>query len=114
MSLLAPNRRHVDQAAGSGLLRSVRLFRLFLAEQTDPEKFYTSLAEDAVRQVAEYGGLGGQTVVDVGGGGGWFTAAFRARGAHCYLFEPDPAELGLRTAAPAVRRPSSAGSGSNR
>jgi len=78
MSLLAPNRRHVDQAAGSGLLRSVRLFRLFLAEQTDPEKFYTSLAEDAVRQVAEYGRLGGQTVV-----------------------EPDPAELRLRAGAPA-------------
>jgi len=102
MSLLAPIRRHrVDQAARSGLLRSVRLFRLFLAEQTDPEKFYTSLAEDAVWQVAEHGGLDGQTVVDVGGGGGWFTAAFRARGAHCYLFEPDPAELYFRTAAPA-------------
>jgi SAM-dependent methyltransferase len=101
MSLLAPNRRHRDdQAAPSGLLRSVRLFRLFLAEQADPETFYTSLAEDAVRQVAEHGGLGGRTVVDVGGGGGWFTAAFRARGAHCYLFEPDPAELRLRTAAP--------------
>jgi 2-polyprenyl-3-methyl-5-hydroxy-6-metoxy-1,4-benzoquinol methylase len=83
MSLLAPiRRRRVDQAASSGVLRSVRLFRLFLAEQADPEKFYTSLAEDAVRQVAEYGGLPGQTVVDVGGGGGWFTAAFRARGAN--------------------------------
>ncbi|MGH3200518.1 MAG: class I SAM-dependent methyltransferase, partial [Streptosporangiaceae bacterium] len=46
-----------------------------------------------------YGELEGRTVVDVGGGGGWFTAAFRARGAHCYLFEPDPAELRLRTAA---------------
>ena len=102
MSLLAPIRRHrVDQAARSGLLRSVRLFRLFLAEQTDPEKFYTSLAEDAVWQVAEHGGLDGQTVVDVGGGGGWFTAAFRTRGANCYLFEPDPVELCLRTAAPA-------------
>ena len=102
MSLLAPIRRHrADQAASSGLLRSVRLFRLFLAEQTDPEKFYASLAEDAVRQVAEHGELGGRTVVDVGGGGGWFTAAFRARGAHCYLFEPDLAELHLRTAAPA-------------
>jgi SAM-dependent methyltransferase len=102
MSLLAPIRRHrSDQAAPSGLLRSVRLFRLFLAEQTDPETFYASLAEDAVRQVAEHGGLDHRTVVDVGGGGGWFTAAFRARGAHCYLFEPDPAELYLRTAAPA-------------
>jgi len=102
MSLLAPIRRHrVDPAASSGVLRSVRLFRLFLAEQADPEKFYTSLAEDAVRQVAGHGELGGRTVVDVGGGGGWFTAAFRARGAHCYLFEPDPAELRLRAAEPA-------------
>ena len=102
MSLLAPIRRHrADQTASSGLLRSVRLFRLFLAEQSDPETFYASLAEDAVRQVAEHGALDGRTVVDVGGGGGWFTAAFRTRGAHCYLFEPDLAELYLRTAAPA-------------
>ena len=107
MSLLAPIRRHragqaagSGQAASSGLLRSVRLFRLFLAEQSDPEKFYAGLAEDAVGQVAEHGGLHGRTVVDVGGGGGWFTAAFRARGAHCYLFEPDPAELSRRTATP--------------
>jgi SAM-dependent methyltransferase len=102
MSLLAPIRRpRADQAARSGLLRSVRLFRLFLAEQSDPETFYASLAEDAVGQVAEHGELDGRTVVDVGGGGGWFTAAFRARGANCYLFEPDPAELYLRTVAPA-------------
>ena len=102
MSLLAPIRRHrVDQAASSGVLRSVKLFRLFLAEQADQETFYASLAEDAVRQVAEHAELGGRTVVDVGGGGGWVTAAFRARGAHCYLFEPDPAELYLRTTAPA-------------
>ena len=101
MSLLAPiRRRPAAQAKSSGLLRSVRLFRLFLAEQAEPEKFYAGLAEDAVRQVAEHGELSGRTVVDVGGGGGWFTAAFRARGAHCYLFEPDPAELFFRTAAP--------------
>jgi SAM-dependent methyltransferase len=103
MSLLAPiRRRRADQAAArSGVLRSIRLLRLFLAEQADPETFYASLAEDAVRQVAEHAELGGRTVVDVGGGGGWFTAAFRARGAHCYLFEPDPAELYFRTSAPA-------------
>jgi SAM-dependent methyltransferase len=102
MSLLAPiRRRRGKQAARSGLLRSIRLFRLFLAEQTDRETFYASLAEDAVGQVAEHRDLGGRTVVDVGGGGGWFTAAFRARGANCYLFEPDRAELGLRAAGPA-------------
>src|SRR5947208_12412207 len=103
MSLRAPIRRHrVDQATRSGLLRSVRLFRLFMAEQTDPERFYASLAEDAVQQVAEHCELDGQTVVDIGGGGGWFTAAFQARGAHSYLFEPDPTELHSRAdAAPA-------------
>ena len=101
LSLMAPIRRpSADQAAPAGLRRSVRLFRLFLAEQSDPEMFYASLAEDAVQQVAEHAELGGRTVVDVGGGGGWFTAAFRARGAHCYLFEPDPAELSFRTATP--------------
>src|ERR1700721_3668876 len=99
MSLLAPFRRR--RAAASGLRRSVRLFRLFLAEQSDPEKFYGSLAEDAVQQVAEHAELGGRTVVDVGGGGGWFTAAFRARGASCYLFEPDPDELHSRSTPPA-------------
>src|SRR5580700_154470 len=98
MSLLAPFRRR--RAASSGLRRSVRLFRLFLAEQTDPDAFYASLASDAVDQMAPHIDLAGRTVVDVGGGGGWFTAAFRARGAHCYLFEPDPAELSFRTAAP--------------
>ncbi len=102
MSLLAPSRRRAaDGAAGRGLVRSWRLFRLFLAEQADPEAFYTALAEDAVRQVAEHAALDGATVVDVGGGGGWFTAAFRARGANCFLFDPDPAELRGRGAAPA-------------
>lgn len=77
----------------SGLLRSVRLFRLFRHEQLDPELFYSALAEDAVDQVSGYAAVAGQTVIDVGGGAGYFTAAFRRRGAHCYLVEPDLAEL---------------------
>ena len=102
MGLLAPDRRRGgDQVTSTGLARSVRLFRLFLVEQSDPERFYAGLAADAVRQVAEHTGLAGQTVVDIGGGGGWFTAAFRAAGAHCYLFEPDPAELFSRAEVPA-------------
>jgi SAM-dependent methyltransferase len=76
-----------------GLARSVSLFRLFLREQTEPGRFYRSLAEDAVNQVAAYGEPAGKTVVDIGGGPGYFTAEFRARGADCFLFEPDPAEL---------------------
>ena len=58
MSLMAPTSRQcADQATPVGLRRSVRLFRLFLAEQSDPEKFYSSLAEDAVQQVAEHAEL---------------------------------------------------------
>jgi SAM-dependent methyltransferase len=79
--------------ARQGLSRSVRLFRQFLREQAEPGLFYGSLAEDAVEQLAAYGETAGQTVVDIGGGAGYFTQEFRARGADCYLFEPDPAEL---------------------
>jgi SAM-dependent methyltransferase len=83
-----------------GLLRSVRLFRLFRKEQTDPESFYAALAEDTVGQIEDYCDLTGRTVVDVGGGPGHFTAAFAERGARCYLFEPDSAEMLSRGPAP--------------
>ncbi|MBO8190923.1 class I SAM-dependent methyltransferase [Streptomyces oryzae] len=73
--------------------RSVALFRAFLREQSDPEFCYGLLARDAVRQVERYVPLEGRTVVDVGGGSGHFTEEFRRRGAHCFLFEPDPEEL---------------------
>jgi SAM-dependent methyltransferase len=94
-----------DRAASAGLRRSWRLFRLFLVEQTDPELFYSHLAEDAIAQVAEHCALAGWTldgrvVVDVGGGGGWVTEAFRARGADSYLFEPDITELRSRDGKP--------------
>jgi SAM-dependent methyltransferase len=81
-----------------GLRRSVRLVRLFRSEQGDPEEYYAAMAEDTVAQVAQYGELCGRIVLDVGGGGGWFTEAFQARGARCCLFEPDPAELLQRKA----------------
>src|SRR6185437_6682534 len=68
MSLMAPTSRHcADQATPVGLRRSVRLFRLFLAEQSDPEKFYSSLAEDAVQQGAEHAELSFRTAAPVGG-----------------------------------------------
>jgi SAM-dependent methyltransferase len=82
-----------------GMLRSVRLFRLFLAEQSDPDSFYTALARDAVAQLEEHGPLAGQTVLDIGGGPGYLTAAVRARGGNCCLLEPDPAELVRRAPA---------------
>ena len=81
--------------------RSLRLFRLFLREQAEPDVFYDVLAADSVAQVADYTELAGQTVLDIGGGPGHFTRAFRDRGARCVLVEPDTGELRLRGAPPA-------------
>ncbi|MET7696598.1 class I SAM-dependent methyltransferase [Streptomyces sp. NPDC005485] len=79
------------------LRRSLALFRAFLHEQDDPEACYSLLARDAADQVEAYGGgVRGRTVVDVGGGSGYFTEEFRRRGANAYLFEPDVRELGAK------------------
>jgi SAM-dependent methyltransferase len=58
------------------------------------------LARDAADQLSRYLDLAGQTVVDVGGGPGIFTAEFRARGAASYTFEPDRAEMFSRGTVP--------------
>jgi SAM-dependent methyltransferase len=73
--------------------RSIRLFRLFLREQSEPGLFYRELAADSVGQVAGFVPLAGRTVLDLGGGPGYFTAAFVARGARCLLVEPDVTAL---------------------
>lgn len=60
--------------------RSVRLFRAFLKEQSDPDHFYRILADDSVAQVSSYVSLKGSVVLDVGGGPGYFAEAFRGAG----------------------------------
>jgi uncharacterized protein YbaR (Trm112 family) len=82
--------------ADPGPFRSLRLFRGFLSEQSDPQGFYTLLAGDAVGQIERHVDLAGRTVVDVGGGGGYYTAAFGDRGANGFLVEPDPDKLRRR------------------
>jgi len=69
--------------------RSIRLFRLFLLEQSDPDAFYSAFADDSVTALGEYVTLGGQTVLDVGGGPGYFARAFRAAGARYVGVEID-------------------------
>ena len=76
--------------------RSLRLFRSFLLEQSDPDHFYQILAEDSVRQLAEFASLDGRVVLDVGGGPGYFSDAFRAAGAHYLGVDPDVGELSAR------------------
>ncbi len=73
----------------ASLARSVRLFRLFLVEQSDPEAFYTALADDSVEQLAGYVALRGKRVLDVGGGPGYFGRAFERAGAHYIGLELD-------------------------
>jgi SAM-dependent methyltransferase len=76
------------------LRRSVRLFRLFLVEQSDPDRFYSALAEDSVTQLQAFAGLGGARVLDVGGGPGYFAQAFERAGASYVAVDVDVADDG--------------------
>jgi SAM-dependent methyltransferase len=78
-----------------GLRRSIALFRAFRVEQTDPNSFYTQLAQDSVAQVSAYEPLAGRLVVDVGGGPGYFADAFRAAGARYLGLDADAGEMAL-------------------
>jgi len=75
------------------LRRSVRLFREFRYEQPDPDRFYSALAADSVGQLSSYLDLAGATVLDVGGGPGYFRAAFEAAGATYWALDADVGEL---------------------
>lgn len=82
------------------LARSVALFRAFRVEQSDPDRFYSLLAADTVREVAADAALADASVLDVGGGPGYFADAFRAAGARYAGIDPNVGELGLRGGAP--------------
>jgi SAM-dependent methyltransferase len=89
------SRTGTDQANAT-LARSVRLFRAFLKEQSDPDHFYQILADDSVTQLAAFTPLRDRLVLDVGGGPGYFADAFRAAGAHYLGVDPDVGELSAR------------------
>ncbi|MFI6581341.1 class I SAM-dependent methyltransferase [Embleya sp. NPDC050493] len=82
------------------LRRSIALLRAFRQERHDPDRCYGLLARDAADQVERHVRVRGRVVVDVGGGNGHFTREFRRRGAHGYLFEPNPRELAPRGTPP--------------
>ena len=81
------------------LARSLRLLSEFRYEQSDPARFYGALADDTAAMVGDLwqGAHGerpaGRTLLDVGGGPGYFSAAFAAAGVHYIGVEPDPAEM---------------------
>lgn len=78
---------------GATLRRSVRLFREFRLEQSDPDRFYTALARDSAEQLAAFVPLHGKALLDVGGGPGYFRDAFRSAGATYFALDADVGEL---------------------
>ncbi|HEX5142434.1 MAG TPA: class I SAM-dependent methyltransferase [Mycobacterium sp.] len=90
------------------LARSVRLLSEFRHEQGEPARFYGALADDTAMMVADlwqaHRGLAptGCTLLDVGGGPGYFADAFAGHGVAYIGVEPDSREM---HAAPAgIRR----------
>ncbi|MCF4007313.1 class I SAM-dependent methyltransferase [Corynebacterium uropygiale] len=78
----------------SSLGRSLRLLASFRFEQTDPARFYGPLAADTAQLIEILaGGVRDKTVVDIGGGPGYFHREFSARGAHYVTVEPDAGEM---------------------
>jgi len=88
--------------------RSVRLLSEFRYEQADPARFYGALAADTAAMVSELWLAShgeppvGRTLLDVGGGPGYFASAFGDAGVHYIGVEPDPNEM--HAAGPAVAR----------
>jgi SAM-dependent methyltransferase len=81
------------------LARSVRLLSEFRYERQDPARFYRTLAADTAAMVGDlWAGthgepLVGRTLLDVGGGPGYFAAAFADTGVRYIGVEPDPNEM---------------------
>ena len=85
-----------------GIARVRTLWRLARRERTDPEPFYRLLAEETADDLERrHGPLAGQTIVDLGCGPGFYTDAFRARGAQVIPVDRDRAELEMAGAPPA-------------
>jgi len=87
--------QRADTQALKGLKRSIFLVKMFGYEQSDPDRFYKAQAIDTAHQMESFRALAGQFVVDVGGGAGYFSAEFEARGARCLLIEPGAESLGV-------------------
>ncbi len=92
------------------LARSVRLLSEFRYERSDPARFYSALAADTAAMVGDlWRGIhgeapAGRTLLDVGGGPGYFATAFADAGLRYLGVEPDPSEMHA-TATDFARRP---------
>jgi SAM-dependent methyltransferase len=81
------------------LSRSLRLLSEFRYEQPDPARFYGMLATDTATMIGDlwrgiHGGPAtGRSLLDIGGGPGYFATAFAEAGIGYLGVEPDPAEM---------------------
>src|ERR1700760_3123499 len=81
------------------LSRSLRLLSQFRYEPPDAARVYGAVAEDTAPMVTDLGRdatgrrPAGRTLLDVGGGPGYFAAAFTDAGLHYIGVEPDPSEM---------------------
>ncbi|BBZ49938.1 class I SAM-dependent methyltransferase [Mycobacterium heidelbergense] len=79
--------------------RSLRLLSEFRYERPDPARFYRFLASDTAAMVADLWLAAhgeppsGRTLLDVGGGPGYFASAFSDAGVRYIGVEPDPSEM---------------------
>ncbi|MEV3959525.1 class I SAM-dependent methyltransferase [Nocardia sp. NPDC050193] len=86
-------------ARRASVRRSLRLLHSFRFEQTDPARFYGGIATDSALLLADFYAdltgrdLAGATVLDVGGGPGYFADEFARAGARYIPVEPDPSEM---------------------
>jgi len=93
------------------LARSLRLLSAFRYEQPDPPRFYRALAADTAAMVGDLWQAArgevpaGRTLLDVGGGPGYFAAAFEQAGIRYIGVEPDPDEMHADGPAGAGARP---------
>ncbi|WP_324188316.1 class I SAM-dependent methyltransferase [Nocardia higoensis] len=92
-----PSRARFAQRAT--LRRAVGLLTSFRFEQSDPARFYGGIAADSATMLADFyadlagADLTGATVLDVGGGPGYFADEFARAGARYIPVEPDPSEM---------------------
>ncbi|HRY08870.1 MAG TPA: class I SAM-dependent methyltransferase [Candidatus Nanopelagicales bacterium] len=80
--------------------RAVKLFQDFRVEQTDPDRFYGTMAADSVAQLACLADLRGAHVLDVGGGPGYWAEEFERAGAAYTPLDADVGELALHGRVP--------------
>jgi SAM-dependent methyltransferase len=78
-----------------GVVRSLRLFRAFRVEQSEPESCYSTLAADTVAQLARHVDVARAHVLDVGGGPGYVADAVRGAGGRCTTVDSAVEELSL-------------------